>query len=220
MKLVEVVILVGTHCVSPVQHTSLATEANKVSCAVVVERDTIAGTLHVTPRTGAGDPMVQAAVGRLMATAISLPEASEPKAVADMTVIRPPPAPMKIEPVAAPPSQGSIAAIARKHDPAIVAPPRSAMQAAAPKLGSSAVTAVEASVEATSPPGNAVETPDEVEAPKPNAPSRVAMAVKEPRVTTKKYADQCRGSTKPVWYTNKEGRRKYRCLRSKNTPLY
>ena len=206
MKLVEVVILVGTHCVSPVQNTTLATEANKVSCAVVVERDTVAGTLQVTPRTGGG-PLVQAAVGRLMATAISLPAAPDTRAVAGLTPARPPQAPMTTEPMAAPPSQGGFAAAARKHEPTAPRVPAMAMQAALPKLLSSAVTAVEASVEPAPPPGKFVETPEG------DGPSK-------PKAAATQHADQCRGSTKPVWYTNKEGRRKYRCLRSKKIALY
>ena len=40
MRLIEVVMLVGAHCVSPVEHSQMMTDAAKVQCAVVIEKDT------------------------------------------------------------------------------------------------------------------------------------------------------------------------------------
>jgi len=64
MRLVEVVMLMGAHCVSPVEHSALVTEAGKVQCAVVIEKDTDRGTMTVTPGGAASDPQVMAAIER------------------------------------------------------------------------------------------------------------------------------------------------------------
>lgn len=48
------------------------------------------------------------------------------------------------------------------------------------------------------------------EAPKRKKPAKAASAGK--RKTAARLRDRC-GSYKAVWYTNKEGRRKYRCIR-------
>ena len=71
MRLVEVVMLMGAHCVSPVEHSQMMTDAAKVQCAVVIEKDTDKGTLTVTPPEAAGDPQVAAAVARFDAAASS-----------------------------------------------------------------------------------------------------------------------------------------------------
>ncbi len=65
MKLIEIVVLMGAHCVSPVQHTNSATEAAKVQCAVVIEKDTQAGTLRIVPAGASREPEVVAVLNRL-----------------------------------------------------------------------------------------------------------------------------------------------------------
>ena len=64
MRLVEVVMLMGAHCVSPVEHTQMMTDAAKGQCAVVIEKDTDTGTMIVTPGGAASDPQVIAAIER------------------------------------------------------------------------------------------------------------------------------------------------------------
>lgn len=73
MRLIEVVVLMGAHCVSPVQHTPSMTEAGKVQCAVMVEKDTESGNLKVTPETAAQDPRVTEAIRKLEAEAAGSP---------------------------------------------------------------------------------------------------------------------------------------------------
>ena len=65
MKLIEVVVLMGAHCISPVQHSNAVTEAAKVQCAVVVERDTEKGSTRVLPAAAANRPEVVAVLRRL-----------------------------------------------------------------------------------------------------------------------------------------------------------
>lgn len=65
MRFIEVIVLMGAHCVSPVQHTPTMTEAGKVQCAVVVEKDTETGEVKVTPEAASMDPQVAAVVQKL-----------------------------------------------------------------------------------------------------------------------------------------------------------
>lgn len=74
MRLIEVVVLMGAHCVSPVQHTPTMTEAGKVQCAVMVEKDTETGLVKVTPETAAQDSRVAAAILKLNAETAGAPE--------------------------------------------------------------------------------------------------------------------------------------------------
>ena len=95
MKLIEIVVLVGAHCVSPVQHTTNATEAGKVHCAVVIEKDTQAGTLRIVPAGASREPEVVAVLNRLD-TAAPAPTiaavAGPPVSAAPTPAIVPPPA--------------------------------------------------------------------------------------------------------------------------------
>ena len=69
MKLVEVVVLMGAHCISPLQTTDAVTEAAKVQCAVVIEKDTTAGTIRIVPAGASTHPEVAAVIDRLDTTA-------------------------------------------------------------------------------------------------------------------------------------------------------
>ena len=143
MKLVEVVILVGSQCLSPIEAGHGVTEAAKVHCAVLIRQDPETEVVEILPRSAATDPRVIAMlVQPIRGTALAGPDA-------------PMPAPQPAT------SEGSGTLSGKK------------MQARNP-----------------------------------------AMAV----VTGKKTpgarrSDSC-GSYKAVWYTNKYGRRKYRCVRA------
>lgn len=65
MKLIEVVVLLGAQCISPVQHVDAVTEVGKVQCAVMVEQDTGTGRVTVTPREAADRPEVAAVLKRI-----------------------------------------------------------------------------------------------------------------------------------------------------------
>lgn len=93
MKLVEVVILVGSQCISPLQQAPHATEAGKVDCAVLIHRDTETGAFAVVPPGAYGHPEVRMALQRSLNGGAAAPA---PKVVADA-----PPQPP--EPEAAPP---------------------------------------------------------------------------------------------------------------------
>lgn len=69
MRLIEVVVLMGAHCVSPVAHTQSMTEAGKVQCAVVVQKDTENGAVIVTPEEARQEPRVAEVVARFNAMA-------------------------------------------------------------------------------------------------------------------------------------------------------
>ena len=89
MKLIEVVVLMGAHCVSPVQHTANSTEAGKVHCAVMIEKDTQAGTLRIVPAGASHEPEVVAVIKRLDTAA----PAAEPVVAKVRTAPQPKPAP-------------------------------------------------------------------------------------------------------------------------------
>ena len=65
MNLIEVVVLLGAHCISPVQHADAVTQVRKVQCAVMVEQDTDTGRVIVTPRAAETKPEVTAVLKRI-----------------------------------------------------------------------------------------------------------------------------------------------------------
>lgn len=65
MKLIEVVVLLGAHCISPVQHADAVTQVRKVQCAVMVEQDTDTGRVNVTPREAETKPEAAAVLKRI-----------------------------------------------------------------------------------------------------------------------------------------------------------
>ncbi len=67
MKLIEVVVLLGAHCISPVQQADAVTEVGKVQCAVMVEQDTATGRVLVTPPEAAARPEVAEVLNRIAA---------------------------------------------------------------------------------------------------------------------------------------------------------
>ena len=96
MKVIEVVVLLGAHCISPVENTAAVTEVGKVQCAVVIEKDTAAGTFRIIPAGASSTPEVAAVIERLdgqrtatrpsvaspvaTAPAIALPDLPKPEA--------------------------------------------------------------------------------------------------------------------------------------------
>jgi hypothetical protein len=165
MKLIEIVVLMGAHCVSPVQHTTNATEAGKVHCAVVIEKDTQDGTLRIVPVGASREPEVVAVLNRLDTPA---------------------PAPT-IAPAAGPPVSAAVTPAIAPPPPLAAAPQPSVAEAVAPAGAAGAEPQAEATKAA------AKDEPD----------------TKQAEQNTK---SKCRGEAKPKWYTNAEGRRKYRCV--------
>jgi hypothetical protein len=134
MTLIEIVILAGAQCLSPVQEARGTTEVGKVPCAVLIRMDQKTGDVEFTPPAAATDPKVIAMLLR-SATVETASAAADP-------------GPGKRKPVAR-------------------------------TVGSRKV-------------------------------ERAAAVAKKQRRARR--GDAC-GSMKASWYTNKQGRRKYRCVR-------
>ncbi|WP_421694349.1 hypothetical protein [Aestuariivirga sp.] len=148
MKLVEVVILVGSQCLSPLQHGDGITDAGKVHCAVLIRQDAETGDIEIIPRSAATDPDVIAMLVK--------PRAAD--APDDVT--------------------GSLTV------------PR-----AVPRMAAMQVL-----------PAGDEEVDVAVPTPKPDPAPRK-------RVSSARRTDAC-GSYRAVWYTNKSGHRKYRCVKA------
>ena len=135
MNLVEVVILVGSQCLSPIEAGHGITEAAKVNCAVLIRQDPETEAVEIVPQSAATDPKVIA---------------------------------MLVQPLRGEPS----------------------IDASAASIGSATLS------------GKRMKARDSVAA--------VTTGQKRPGA---RRSDSC-GSYKAVWYTNKNGRRKYRCIRA------
>jgi hypothetical protein len=78
MKIIDLVFLIGSQCVSPVQHAPGITEVAKVQCAVVIERDTETNTVRVSPEGAVAIPKVAEAIRAASAAAGAVPAAGPP----------------------------------------------------------------------------------------------------------------------------------------------
>lgn len=234
MRLVEVVVLVGSQCVSPVQQTPHATVASKVPCAVVIHRDTEKNTVAVIPASEKNHPKVREALGLAGDTAPpplltgSLPERAKP----ETSLARPasvasstdhPPAAKPAAPVSVPTPQGGEAVTpaellprieptsARPDLPATErrnAVDRIAEAKAEPEVPASPgmqPPGATATIEATPGGGTSAES-------QAGAGTPAASAGDGPTGTVAHENDECRGAARPHWYTNKAGKRRYRCL--------
>lgn len=204
MRLVEVVMLMGAHCVSPVEHSQMMTDAAKVQCAVVIEKDTDKGTLTVTPPEAAGDPQVAAAVARFDAAASST----------------------RIVPARAPAGSPAVetrpAPVAKLAVPPPVAPSAALLAAAEPPAAASAEAAAPAAAvpvaEAVAPPPEkpAVKRPQKlasIAAPPPSrSATRAAATPKKAKPASAQKSTQCKGSAVAKWYTAADGHRRFRCV--------
>jgi hypothetical protein len=209
MKLVEVVLLVGSQCVSPVQHMPNVTEASKVPCAVMILRDTDANSIDVLPAAGVNHPEVRLALGfpvdaaksgvdqagsAPVATAVNRPQVAE---LAPMTLLR-----------------------ARKQRETVIAverPPEEPPEEVRPASSMPDMPSAEQPEDAQASSEVIDPVPDVPKKAKPSKPKRVASAA---TAAEKNYKDVCGPVTKARWYTNKQGRRKYRCVRPGKKRLY
>lgn len=116
MKLVEVVVLLGAHCASPLQQAPAMTEVHKVQCAVIVEKDTANGEVRVMPEEASLAPQVKAAVARHQGAGPAIaPAAAAPPLPQTDTPIAPPPqlpsmAAAPVSPATAPPKPSIVPA--------------------------------------------------------------------------------------------------------------
>jgi len=200
MRLVEVVMLMGAHCVSPVEHSQMMTEAAKVQCAVVIEKDTNQGTLTVTPKDAASNPQVVEAIARFDAThADALSDATtrivpawapagSPTSEIKLPVARAPVAPETTIPVAG-------------EAPLKTEDTTTATQVAPPQ------PPVEAKVATLAPPPQKRATTKSTAAAKPSKPAKVQKA------TATKPGRLCTGASTPKWHTTADGKKKYYCVK-------
>lgn len=151
MNLIEVVILVGSQCLSPIELGAGTTEAAKVQCAVLVRQDPDTEAVEIVPPAAATDPEVIAMLvrpDRGVADAAGDAEKTSLRPVSEVEDGR-----------GAPVSTGTLSGKKmQERNPATV----------------------------------------------------VSSGKKR---TSARRSDVC-GSYRPVWYTNKYGRRKYRCVRA------
>jgi hypothetical protein len=215
MKLVEVVILTGLQCVSPTQNTSLSTEVSKVWCAVIVESDAQAKTIAVTPRSQVDHPMVKSVLTRI-ALAWTPPD-KRVLLQSGLKVIDP-------TPTAAPASaQAAPGAQTFKSATMIAKTPAALPEAETPVPTASTEDVPDAVGDGASPEDTAAAI-DETPAPKTQTAALATEAeppAKKPaKRTGKKRSDVCRSGTKAVWYTNSEGRKKYRCRKLSDLKIY
>jgi hypothetical protein len=203
MKLIEVVVLMGAHCISPIQSTEAVTEAAKVQCAAVVEKDAQQGTVRVIPAGAANHPQVVAVIDRFNA---GLPPGT------------------RIEPAYAPPG-GSIPAGRRpvasaatlKQAPAPAPEPQFSEADTAPEQAEPAAPAEQ---QMAAVPEEKAEKPATAKTPAASR-KKATAAVKKQKKTSAKSGSQCSGSAVPKWYTTDDGRKKYRCVKptaSKSPP--
>jgi hypothetical protein len=160
MTLIEVVILAGVQCLSPVEAAEGTTIIGKVPCAALIRLDEDTGEVDFTPPSAASNRQV-------IAMLVKSDEAE---------------APAVPEPAGAPAAEGDA------QDLPVTAKPQDLPETAKPQPRQKRAEKL-------------VKTPER----------RKTAAAKKKRVGKRK--DAC-GSYKAVWYTNKEGRRKYRCVRT------
>lgn len=154
MNLVEVVILLGAQCLSPIESGGGLTEAGKVPCAVLIRHDPQTSHVEIVPPSAATDP---AFIAMLVKPRGNAPVVKADRLMADDDItgsVTPAP---KVVPTSAAVEDGAVVT---------------------PKL-------------------------------KPMVKKRAKLATSRKRGAGR---DVC-GSYRAVWYTNKDGRRKYRCTK-------
>lgn len=233
MKLVEVVILVGSQCISPLQHNPHMTEAGKVDCAVLIHRDTESGAFAVVPPEAFVHPEVRIALERNLKpgdTSSVRSAAAEPAPPPRTTVIELLPAEetaqasgetaagqQEAEIPATAPFRGKIAA--RYPEPAGDAEAAGAAPAPDGADGADSGQAAE--------PRQAVEVTPATDAETPK-PKKVKASKSKSKSLTKRsgkqrtaartvpapagYRDKCGKTRVARWYTNASGNKKYRCV--------
>lgn len=200
MKLVEVVIMTGVQCISPVENTPVKTEVGKVWCAVVVEKDTAANRVEVTPHTETANPAVRMALQRMDAQAGLLPKSQL----------------LKIVPASALPEQRAAMLVPDAPSPDERIEPVARMDVAVPKPLPRPDDAAEAGLPQPEPEVVAALDEPSVQEPAVEEPpvKKVTSTKKRASSAKKKRTDICSPPRKAVWYTNKAGQRKYRCRRT------
>ena len=209
MRLVEVVMLMGAHCVSPVEHSQMMTEATKVQCAVVIEKDTDRGTMTVTPQAAASDPQVAAAVARFSAAPVDAANGSASRIVPAWA------------PAGSPTTEIKLPEVKTATLPEPVAPPSEepaqteAVVAAGPPPATEATDAAPVKAAPTPEKKVAVLTPPPPKQTTKQATRKLAEKKKPAKVQAAAASKprQCKGGATARWYTNAAGQTKFRCVK-------
>ena len=170
MNLIEVVILAGAQCLSPLQAADGATEVSKVPCAVLISLNKETGDVEFMPPAAATDPQVIAMLVR--------------------------PGDAGGGPVVVPTAADGAAELPSR---APITSPREETTAA-PKITARVVPVAKPEKTAEQRKTARVEK-------KPAAPSTAKKR------SAARRTDVC-GSYRAIWYTNKAGRKKYRCVKT------
>ena len=247
MKLVEVVFLVGTQCVSPVQTVPHVTVAGKVQCAVVIHQDTEQNKFYVTPGSKANHPSVRLALRRAM-QATGTPTGTT-RAVVDATPLTStrqiPGRQVTIvasgDVTAANGKQGIFTSLLREEAEARSATedrPAGSQLDIRPTSAGPDVTGSDDEL-AANPPTDSSLSPDDRQpatkaadeaADRPDAsPSKPRKSRSTKRSTsadpkiakmTRNLKTVCRYPRVAKWYKNKSGKLKYRCVKSSKQAVY
>ncbi len=208
MKIVEIIVLMGTQCVSPIQHAPMMTEVSKVPCAVVIEKDTVTSQMEVSPPAAVNHPTVSKAMVRLSAQtgnavaaapAAPQPFRIEPAAAARRAAIASPIMP-PLPPGAGKPLQEPLSPPAAMAPEAETIPPPEQQVASLVEEPQDAAAAPEPPETAAAPPA------------KPEAKAKPAKRKKAGPSRTAGLSDRCKGTATAKWYKNKQGHMKYRCV--------
>lgn len=158
MTLVEVVILLGSQCLSPLESGGGLTEATKVPCAVLIRHDPQTAEVEIVPPSAATDPALIAMLVK--------PREGAPAGKVDRLVLAD--------------HDDITGSITRAP---VVIPASAAVEPAASVV------------------------------PKPKPVMKKKRDAKPAAKRKVARSDAC-GSYRAVWYTNKDGRRKYRCVKA------
>ncbi|MCA3555134.1 hypothetical protein [Aestuariivirga sp.] len=182
--------LMGAHCVSPVEQGAMMTQATKVQCAVMIEKDTDRGTLVVTPPDAASEPQVAAAMTRFApAAGPAGPQDSGPTRIVPASAPAGAPASeIKLPPAGARPA--ALTALPADQPDGAMSPPPDTK--AAPVADTTVATLV------------------------PPPPKRPAAAAGTPKRNVQPAAArkpvQCKSGTVSRWTRTADGKRLYRCV--------
>jgi hypothetical protein len=201
MRLVEVVMLMGAHCVSPVEHSQMMTEAAKVQCAVVIEKDTDQGTLTVTPQEAATNPQVVDAIARFDAVHAAEMSGGTTRIVPAWAPAGSPTSEVKLPVARTPVTQDTAPPVATDvtaNEGETTAAPQAAPTP--PQVAQKVATL------APPPPKRAAAKTATV--PKASKPAKAQKA------TATKPARLCKGATTTKWHITADGKKKYYCVKT------
>ena len=218
MKIVEIIVLMGTQCVSPIQHTPSMTEVSKVQCAVVIEKDSVTNTVEVSPPAAVNHPTVSEAMARLSKQ--SLPAVAAVPAAQPFRIVPAAVAPREAEAQVLPPKPLEPASVPDAVPE--IARPAPVGQPQADPPADTDIASLQPQPEAAAGQDAAVAEPEakpkaESKTPKPGKTTSARKPRTTKSATAAKLPDRCSGNAVAKWYTSKNGHKKYRCVKGSGT---